>query len=1031
MDTAWSRLRWFIILVSALTLLPDDGLGKGAVHWSIYKTSDGLVEPAYNALSFSPQGKLIAIRFGSTNGAELDGYSVSNFSLPTTSIERVCESPGGELWGETPDGLLESRKGAWMEHSLRDISGGLDWATGALLQFLPVRQGCVLVLYANGLIEFSTANPGPPQTTVICTPAQLSIGPFSGMAVSADGGLWICGERGAAKTAIPVRNLTPAAEWQVFELPKSMHLKRLKNPEPDAEDGITFVAESGANHQKSVVTFDGRQWAARPAGSADFVWGWRGPGLTYWAATAESLFLWDDTNWVENDEISPGQIYDVNVEPGGAFWLATRGELIRGSTPLWQKPGVVGDLDAEPQCIAEDSEKDVCFIANNHLYVLANGSCRKFSIPTLPQNRTVEYALFPLRNGSMLVQAGDGLFQFQGASGSFKTFSRTEEPESALGMLPDGNVCIYKGGTNSCFVEFDGTRIRPMSDVPAINDSGAVFTTLLAAQNGDLWIGGWKTGVLWRHDDQWQSFASSESPGPESVVSFLEMANGTILCATRRELWQFDGRKSWLLLQSGFDHINGLIRSRDGSIWVAANGGLFRFYNGAWLENAAGEDLPDGAVHAVFEDARSQLWAATADGLRVFHPEADAGLPKTFIHSAAGEGAQLSEGNTLDLLLEGQAKWKFTPSRRLLYSYQMDGAGWSAFQELTTLSFASLVAGRHSFQVCAMDTAGTVQTVPATLDFTVTVPWFKEGRLWIAIVAGGVLAIFFAGIALNRHRQLVLSHAEVERKVAQRTQELEVATRELFHSQKMSALGTLAAGIAHDFNNILSIVKGSAQIIEDNLDAPEKIQTRVDRIKTVVQQGAEIVDAMLGFGRGSNALPAPCDVNTVVADTMQLLGDRFPREVEVKFERGEHLPEILAPREFIQQILLNFIFNAAEAMNGRKEITLATRMTEKLPPEIFLAPAPSASFVAVSVRDVGCGMAPEIVSRIFEPFFTTKALSTRRGAGLGLSMVYELAKKMQAGLAVQSAVASGSTFTLILPVSVNPDMNNGRASKNL
>jgi signal transduction histidine kinase len=263
---------------------------------------------------------------------------------------------------------------------------------------------------------------------------------------------------------------------------------------------------------------------------------------------------------------------------------------------------------------------------------------------------------------------------------------------------------------------------------------------------------------------------------------------------------------------------------------------------------------------------------------------------------------------------------------------------------------------------------------------------------------------------------LLRSHAAVEQKVAERTRELEIATRELMHSQKMNALGTLAAGIAHDFNNILSIIKGSAQIIEDNTDQPEKIRTRVNRIKTVVQQGAEIVDAMLGFGRAGDTAAAPCDVNAVVTDTIKLLGDRFLREAEVKFERAEMLPEIATTREFIQQILLNFIFNAAEAMPRQKKITLATRLAEKLPPDIFLPPSAGASFVLVSVQDQGGGIAPEIKARIFEPFFTTKSMSTRRGTGLGLSMVYELAKKMGAGLAVQSAVGGGSTFTLILPV---------------
>jgi signal transduction histidine kinase len=89
---------------------------------------------------------------------------------------------------------------------------------------------------------------------------------------------------------------------------------------------------------------------------------------------------------------------------------------------------------------------------------------------------------------------------------------------------------------------------------------------------------------------------------------------------------------------------------------------------------------------------------------------------------------------------------------------------------------------------------------------------------------------------------------------------------------------------------------------------------------------------------------------------------------------------------------------------------------EQLPAGLALAPATAAAYVSISVQDFGSGIAPEIMPRIFEPFFTTKALSARRGTGLGLSMVYELAKKLAAGLAVQSGVDQGSTFTLILPV---------------
>ena len=149
---------------------------------------------------------------------------------------------------------------------------------------------------------------------------------------------------------------------------------------------------------------------------------------------------------------------------------------------------------------------------------------------------------------------------------------------------------------------------------------------------------------------------------------------------------------------------------------------------------------------------------------------------------------------------------------------------------------------------------------------------------------------------------------------------------------------------------------------------------------------------------------------------MKLLGDRFLREVQVRFEATPHLPSVTCPRDFVQQILINFIFNAAEASDGAKQIILATRKLEKMPPGLVLAPVQTNVSVGVSVRDFGCGVPPENIARIFEPFFTTKALSARRGTGLGLSMVYELAKKIEAGLAVETTIGQGSTFTLILPV---------------
>ena len=231
-----ATLRWFIILASALFMLPKNGLAEGTVHWSIYKTADGLAEPVYHSLFLTSQGCLIGVNFNSSLACKLDGYSVSNFSIPFKSIRCVSESPGGQLWALSPGLLLELRNGIWVQHPLADVIGPLDSSLPQahdVPEFLPIRQGCVILLLPKSIIEFSAANPAHPQTTVICTAAQMRIGQFIGIALASDGGLWVCGEHGAAKTATLARNLSPTATWQTFHLPETMPFVTLNGPNPD------------------------------------------------------------------------------------------------------------------------------------------------------------------------------------------------------------------------------------------------------------------------------------------------------------------------------------------------------------------------------------------------------------------------------------------------------------------------------------------------------------------------------------------------------------------------------------------------------------------------------------------------------------------------------------------------------------------------------------------------------------------------------------------------------------------------------
>jgi signal transduction histidine kinase len=993
--------------------------------------ADGLPESSCLAVSTSPSGKVLVRHLTSPFVSLLDGYSVSLVPGPETGRGRIYESPGGQLWTVVPDGLEEFKDGVYTLQPVPEIATNFQTVLPHVIDpvpLCPVRQGLVLVLLPDRLLQVSTEEPGRVQTTVLRTASQTRLERFSGMILAHDGGLWITGHRGLAKVPGPVRNLKPGTEWREFLPPESLALHDLQSPHEDDAGGITTLAEAGTNLQRVAVWFDGQHWAADAPGPERLRQTWRGPDHTRWGMTALGLFHAPEgpAPLSETEEISARQYYDVAVEPGGVFWVATSDGLFRYAPLTWRGPQYLPRLNSPCRCLAADAEGRLWFVAGDSLLQFENDHAKEYPFPvTLAHALQDARAAFALKDGTVVIEAGGQLFRFRPATGTFSAVGaeHPSRPHKVLGWLASGVLCVQRPQPGqagpACWLEkFDGAKFEALPDQPPASVLGTNLSAVFAAQNGDWWLSGELCTACY-HDKKWRSFASSDKTTPAGGVCFAELADGKIWCATSTQIWEFDGR-NWLVVRRGFEHINALQRTHDGSIWVASEGGLHRFFQGAWVENGVEEGLPSASVHEICEDSRGRLWVGTTRGLSQYHPEADPDPPQTVIPQLTASGNNLPEGEPVTIFFSGQDKWKYTPRERLLYSYRLDKNDWSPFQELTRVPLPELAAGKHYFQVRALDRNGNLEPKPAQLEFAIILPWYKETRLVLISCFGLAGALFFAGLAFNRHRRLLRSYAEVERKVAERTRQLEIAGRELLHSQKMNALGTIASGIAHDFNNILSIIKGSAQIIEDNLDRPDKIRTRVDRIKTVVEQGAGIVKAMLGFTRDSDQQPARCAANSVVEDTLKLLGDRFLHEVQITFHPAAGLPEVAASKDFIQQILLNFILNAAEASTHRKQIVITTRSLEQMPADLVLPPGPAPAHVAISVQDFGVGIPPENRPRIFEPFFTTKALSTRRGTGLGLSMVYQLAQRLGAGLTVDSIVDQGSTFTLILPVSAVP-----------
>lgn len=292
------------------------------------------------------------------------------------------------------------------------------------------------------------------------------------------------------------------------------------------------------------------------------------------------------------------------------------------------------------------------------------------------------------------------------------------------------------------------------------------------------------------------------------------------------------------------------------------------------------------------------------------------------------------------------------------------------------------------------------------------------GRVPVIVLSVGavLLAGVFAVFVLGRHRYLVGQYLEAETVSERRHRELEAARVELLHSEKMRALGTLAAGIAHDFNNLLSVIRMSNKLIGREVPGNDEVREHVATIEEAVQQGRQVVGSMLGYSRARPDEAARRDVDELVEETVSLLSREFLGGIALTLELDRHLPAVSLGGACLEQILLNLIVNASEAMKGRGRLRIATRLRTHSDGPFVLPPRRAARHVEVLVEDDGPGVPQEIRERVFEPFFTTKSEATRPGTGLGLSMVYNLALQGGMGLALESGSGLGARFRVWVPV---------------
>ena len=243
----------------------------------------------------------------------------------------------------------------------------------------------------------------------------------------------------------------------------------------------------------------------------------------------------------------------------------------------------------------------------------------------------------------------------------------------------------------------------------------------------------------------------------------------------------------------------------------------------------------------------------------------------------------------------------------------------------------------------------------------------------------------------------------LERKVAERTRELRDVQAHLIQAEKLASIGKLAAGVAHEINNPLGgILIYSHLILEDT----PKTGPHYENLKKIVRETTrckEIVKGLLDFARPKEPETAPIDVHEILERCLTLI-ERQSLFQNIRLEKyfAPSLPRIIADGAQLQQVFMNIIFNAAEAMEGNGTLTLKTR------------PDPGRRELAIEFADTGHGVKDEDKKRLFEPFFTTKEVG--KGTGLGLAISYGIVQKHGGAIEIRSEAGQGAAFTVRLPL---------------
>jgi two-component system cell cycle sensor histidine kinase/response regulator CckA len=307
------------------------------------------------------------------------------------------------------------------------------------------------------------------------------------------------------------------------------------------------------------------------------------------------------------------------------------------------------------------------------------------------------------------------------------------------------------------------------------------------------------------------------------------------------------------------------------------------------------------------------------------------------------------------------------------------------------------------------------------------VPWIREHGAWKGELKqkhrDGRPIEVFASISTIRDSQgqpvgiVAIVHDITEQKRAE--EERAKLEEQLQQSRKMEGLGRLAGGIAHDFNNLLSVIQGYCEIMQETMPAENPLQRELKEIHRAGDKAATLTRQLLAFSRRQILAPTKIDLNDLVSELQEMLARLIGEDIRVTTALASGLKQIKADRSQIEQVVLNLVINAREAMPDGGTLVIRTGNVHLDEAHTCSHPeSPEGPCVLLEVADTGGGMDETTRFRLFEPFFTTK--NAKGGTGLGLATVYGIVKQSGGDILVHSVPGRGSSFKIYFPASEEP-----------